>query len=207
MDKSPSQGRNIVRNESHRSNPDEGPSSSSSRDVANSLIGLPQHCRQQPLESGAGGGSNGAGTPGTSGGAAGGDSPDSGSLYSDEIPSGYNSGEQYDTLSAGYMSGDGGRELPETRMDLHEPSLDVIDECMSANGDAGGMGHAPSHLDDDDDGQSSDIFTPPTALANALVPPDNISQLSVSISSMRGRGFCMSSSAHPLVTVPSSPLT
>ena len=29
------------------------------------------------------------------------DSPESGSLYSDEIPSGYNSGEQYDTLSTG----------------------------------------------------------------------------------------------------------
>jgi hypothetical protein len=29
------------------------------------------------------------------------DSPESGSIYSDEIPSGYNSGEQYDTLSTG----------------------------------------------------------------------------------------------------------
>ena len=56
-------------------------------------------------------------------------SPDSGSLYSDEIPSGYNSGEQYDTLSTGYMSGEA-YELPDTRMDLHEPALDVIEECL-----------------------------------------------------------------------------
>lgn len=58
------------------------------------------------------------------------DSPDSNSLYSDEIPSGYNSGEQYDTLSTGYMSGEA-YELPETRMDLHkEPAMDVIEECL-----------------------------------------------------------------------------
>ncbi len=58
------------------------------------------------------------------------ESPESGSLYSDEIPSGYNSGEQYDTISTGYMSGEA-YELPETRMDLanREPALDVIEEC------------------------------------------------------------------------------
>ena len=60
--------------------------------------------------------SNISGT-GNNGGASGGngnDSPESGSLYSDEIPSGYNSGEQYDTISTGYMSGEA-YELPETR--------------------------------------------------------------------------------------------
>ena len=58
------------------------------------------------------------------------ESPDSASLGSDEIPSGYNSGEQYDTISTGYMSGEA-YELPETRMDLHrEPALDVIEECI-----------------------------------------------------------------------------
>ena len=61
---------------------------------------------------------------------AGNESPDSASLGSDEIPSGYNSGEQYDTISTGYMSGEA-YELPETRMDLHrEPALDVIEECI-----------------------------------------------------------------------------
>lgn len=174
MEKGPSQGRNIVRNE--RSNPEEGPSSNSNvRGAANNLVGLPHQNHPQSLESS----SNGAGNQ-NNGGAAGGDSPDSGSLYSDEIPSGYNSGEQYDTLSTGYMSGDGGRECTETRMDLHEPSLDVIDECLSVNGDAAGIGPAPSHLDDDD-GQSSDIFSPPQAVPD-LVPPDNISQLSGSSS-------------------------
>ncbi len=63
-------------------------------------------------------------------------SPDSGSLYSDEIPSGYNSGEQYDTLSTGYMSGEA-YELPDTRLDLHEPALDVIEECLQPLGVAG----------------------------------------------------------------------
>ncbi len=58
-----------------------------------------------------------------------GDSPESGSLYSDEIPSGYNSGEQYDTLSTGYMSGEA-YELPETRLELHKPALDIIEECL-----------------------------------------------------------------------------
>ena len=190
MEKGPSQGRNIVRNE--RSIPEEGPSSNSSSNVrgpANPLAGLPhqhqQQQQQQSLESSSNGASNNQNNGG-GGGAAGGDSPDSGSLYSDEIPSGYNSGEQYDTLSTGYMSGEA-YELPETRMDLHEPSLDVIDECLSVNGDAAaaavGMGPAPSHRDDDD-GQSSDIFSPPQAAPNAtdLVPPDNISQLSGSSS-------------------------
>jgi len=65
------------------------------------------------------------------------DSPESGSLYSDyesgqqyedkDLPSGYNSGEQYDTLSTGYMSGEA-YELPETRPEIPEPTLASIDE-------------------------------------------------------------------------------
>ena len=81
--------------------------------------------------------SNISGT-GNNGGASGGngnDSPESGSLYSDEIPSGYNSGEQYDTISTGYMSGEA-YELPETRLELHAPSLDVIEECVQPLGNA-----------------------------------------------------------------------
>ena len=61
------------------------------------------------------------------------ESPESGSLYSDEIPSGYNSGEQYDTVSCGYMSGEA-YELPETRMELREPALEVIEECIQPLG-------------------------------------------------------------------------
>ena len=63
------------------------------------------------------------------------ESPESGSLYSDEIPSGYNSGEQYDTISCGYMSGEA-YELPDTRMDLKEPALEVIEECIKPLGTA-----------------------------------------------------------------------
>lgn len=64
------------------------------------------------------------------------ESPESGSLYSDEIPSGYNSGEQYDTISCGYMSGEA-YELPDTRMELREPNLEVIEECIQPLGAAG----------------------------------------------------------------------
>ena len=77
---------------------------------------------------------NGNGNNGVAG-AAGNESPESGSLYSDEIPSGYNSGEQYDTISTGYMSGEA-YELPETRLELREPSLDVIEECIQPLGSA-----------------------------------------------------------------------
>ena len=63
------------------------------------------------------------------------ESPESGSLYSDEIPSGYNSGEQYDTISCGYMSGEA-YELPDTRMELREPDLEVIEECLQPLGSA-----------------------------------------------------------------------
>ena len=44
-----------------------------------------------------------------------------------DLPSGYNSGEQYDTLSTGYMSGEA-YELPETRPEIPEPTLASIDE-------------------------------------------------------------------------------
>jgi len=68
------------------------------------------------------------------------DSPESGSLYSDyesgqqyedkDLPSGYNSGEQYDTLSTGYMSGEA-YELPETRPEPLEPTLASIEEVST----------------------------------------------------------------------------
>lgn len=78
-------------------------------------------------------------------GRSGRESPESGSLYSDyesgqqyeqeqhltsDLPSGYNSGEQYDTLSTGYMSGEA-YELPETRIELLEPTLANIDEVST----------------------------------------------------------------------------
>ena len=50
-------------------------------------------------------------------------------MISDDGPSGYNSGEQYDTLSAGYMSDMAGRITDtDTRMDWRETNLDVIEE-------------------------------------------------------------------------------
>jgi len=65
------------------------------------------------------------------------DSPESVSLNSDyesgqqyedkDLPSGYNSGEQYDTISNGYVSGEK-YELPDTRVELLEPTLACIDE-------------------------------------------------------------------------------
>eukprot|EP00092_Neocalanus_flemingeri_P039423 GFUD01042925.1.p1 GENE.GFUD01042925.1~~GFUD01042925.1.p1 ORF type:complete len:710 (-),score=133.40 GFUD01042925.1:683-2812(-) len=68
------------------------------------------------------------------------DSPESGSLYSDyesgqqyedkDLPSGYNSGEQYDTLSTGYMSGEA-YELPEARPEPLEPTLASIEEVST----------------------------------------------------------------------------
>jgi len=69
-------------------------------------------------------------------GVSGRESPESGSLYSDyesgqqyeqDLPSGYNSGEQYDTLSTGYMSGEA-YELPEARPEPLEPTLAAIEE-------------------------------------------------------------------------------
>ena len=47
-----------------------------------------------------------------------------------DLPSGYNSGEQYDTLSTGYMSGEA-YELPETRPEPLEPTLASIDEVSA----------------------------------------------------------------------------
>ena len=81
------------------------------------------------------------------------ESPDSASLGSDEIPSGYNSGEQYDTISTGYMSGEA-YELPETRMDLREPALDVIEECIQ-----------PLNNADSDE----NIFRMPTTIGKILI--------------------------------------
>jgi len=113
---------------------------------------------------------------GASGGAGGGassgqgnknaDSPDSGSLYSnDEIPSGYNSGEQYDTISTGYMSGEA-YELPDTRMDLREPTLDVIEESGGGaiGGGTGGGAGTGSKSDEDDESDGAFMVGPPPSL-------------------------------------------
>jgi len=90
------------------------------------------------------------------------ESPDSASLGSDEIPSGYNSGEQYDTISTGYMSGEA-YELPETRMDLHrEPALDVIEECIQ-----------PLNNADSDE----NIFRMPTSMGTPDVNPSVFIQM------------------------------
>jgi len=78
---------------------------------------------------------------GNNGRAAGRESPESGSLYSDyesgqqyedkDLPSGYNSGEQYDTMSTGYMSGEA-YELPEAREPLMEPTLASVEEISGS---------------------------------------------------------------------------
>jgi hypothetical protein len=65
---------------------------------------------------------------------------------------------------------------------LNTSALDVIDEFEGGFGEVGSLGghsHAvPSAVLDDDDGQSSDIFTPPTAIPNPteFVPDDNVSR-------------------------------
>ena len=97
---------------------------------------------------------------------------DSVSLYSDEIPSGYNSGEQYDTLSTGYMSGEA-YELPATRMDLLEPSLDVIDEskdnvCAGAAASTGGMSKKSSD-EEEEEGGAFLVGPPPPVTANSAI--------------------------------------
>ena len=90
-------------------------------------------------------------------GKAGDTSPDSGSMISDDVPSGYNSGEHYDTLSAGYMSDMAGRITDtDTRRDWREPSLDVIEESRDNTGagaaaSTGGMSKKSSDEEEEDD--------------------------------------------------------
>ena len=48
-----------------------------------------------------------------------------------DLPSGYNSGEQYDTMSTGYMSGEA-YELPEAREPLMEPTLASVEEISGS---------------------------------------------------------------------------
>ena len=93
-------------------------------------------------------------------------------MYSnDEIPSGYNSGEQYDTLSTGYMSGEA-YELPDTRMDLREPTLDVIEEGGAMGVGGGGGGGPGGAMSDEEEGESDGVFMigpPPHLLANSAI--------------------------------------
>jgi len=57
---------------------------------------------------------------------------ESGQQYEDkDLPSGYNSGEQYDTMSTGYMSGEA-YELPEAREPLMEPTLASVEEISGS---------------------------------------------------------------------------
>lgn len=81
------------------------------------------------------------------------DSPESGSLYSDyesgqqyeqDLPSGYNSGEQYDTISTGYMSGEA-YELPVQREERMEPTLSIIQE-MGGPGSTGSQGGGDENI-------------------------------------------------------------
>lgn len=65
--------------------------------------------------------------------------------------SGYNSGEQYDTISTGYMSGEA-YELPDTRMELPQPSMDVIEECL-----------VPLDATPNEDSDAANIFVLPMA--------------------------------------------
>ena len=48
-----------------------------------------------------------------------------------DLPSGYNSGEQYDTMSTGYMSGEA-YELPEAREPLMVPTLASVEEISGS---------------------------------------------------------------------------
>ena len=95
-------------------------------------------------------------------------------MISDDVPSGYNSGEHYDTLSAGYMSDMAGRITDtDTRRDWREPSLDVIEESRDNTGagaaaSTGGMSKKSSDEEEEDD----DLFLvppPPPVTANPAI--------------------------------------
>jgi len=104
------------------------------------------------------------------------DSPESGSLYSDyesgqqyedkDLPSGYNSGEQYDTLSTGYMSGEA-YELPEARPEPLEPTLASIEEVSTRS--------------------NEEMFTLPMPQSNSSLPENSLHvQMEVMDSSSSG---------------------
>ena len=101
---------------------------------------------------------------GTGNGKGGENSPDSGSMISDDGPSGYNSGEQYDTLSAGYMSDMAGRITDtDTRMDWRETNLDVIEESRDnvGAGMAGNIGGISKKSSDEEDEEDELFLVPP----------------------------------------------
>ena len=95
-------------------------------------------------------------------------------MISDDVPSGYNSGEQYDTLSAGYMSDMAGRITDtDTRMDWREPSLDVIEESKDfvgagVAGNTGGISKKSSD-EEEEDGELFLVPPPPPVTANPAI--------------------------------------
>jgi hypothetical protein len=95
-------------------------------------------------------------------------------MISDDAPSGYTSADnQYDTLSAGYMSDMAGRITDtETRMDWREPNLDIIEETRDNLGagtasNTGGISHKSS--DEEDCGDLFLVPPPPPVTANPAI--------------------------------------
>ena len=111
---------------------------------------------------------------GVNNGKGGENSPDSGSMISDDAPSGYTSDNQYDTLSAGYMSDMAGRITDtDTRMDWREPNLDVIEETRDIAGagaasNTGGISKQSSD-EEDEDGDLFLVPPPPPVTANPAI--------------------------------------
>ena len=106
-------------------------------------------------------------------GKAGDTSPDSGSMISDDVPSGYNSGDHYDTLSAGYMSDMAGRITDTDTRNWREPSLDVIEESRD-NAGAGAASNTGgiSKKSSDEEEEDGDLFLvppPPPVSANPAI--------------------------------------
>ena len=95
-------------------------------------------------------------------------------MISDDAPSGYTSDNQYDTLSAGYMSDMAGRITDtDTRMDWREPNLDVIEETRDnvgagAASNTGGISKQSSD-EEDEDGDLFLVPPPPPVTANPAI--------------------------------------
>lgn len=116
-------------------------------------------------------------------GKAGDTSPDSGSMISDDVPSGYNSGDHYDTLSAGYMSDMAGRITDTDTRNWREPSLDVIEESRD-NAGAGAASNTGgvSKKSSDEEEEDGDLFLvppPPPVSANPAITGKYLNCLSM----------------------------